>query len=145
MSRLRRIRARWIFAALAAANLLLLAQAAVRYRDARALHRLVRQGTIESYTEAVERAPGLRERLLYNLGNRYLDRARKLREPGPGRAAIAYYREALRLRPDLLEAKKNYEVATRLVESLIPPLPPREPRPPDRVAPSEMPLTPNQI
>lgn len=145
MSRLRRIRARWIFAALVGANLLLLAQAATRYREQRTLHRLVLRGTIESYTEAVERAPEARDRLLYNLGNLYLDRARKLREPGPARAAIAYYREALRLRPELLPAKKNYEVAARFLESMIPPRPPREPRPPDRVAPSEMPLTPNQI
>lgn len=145
MSAIRRVRWNWVLGGLVAAHAVLLAHAVRRYQEDRTLARLVAQGTPESYARAIERAEPLRHRLLFNLGNLYLDRAQRLREAAPARAALAYYREALRLDPEFLEAKKNYELAGRLLESFVPPRPPREPRPPDRIAPSQMPLTPNQI
>lgn len=130
---------------LIAADAAFLLHVSTEARRAGELERLVEVGTPEAITEAMALAPERRPWLLYNLGSVYLDDGTRRRFAGSLRAALGYYREALRIHPDLLEAKRNYEVAWRRLESLIPPRPPREPRPPDRVAPSQMPLLPGDI
>jgi tetratricopeptide (TPR) repeat protein len=104
------------------------------------IYELARRGTADAYAEAIERAPAIRDRLLFDLGNRYFEEAQRLHEAGPTRAALSYYEEALRLDPGFLEAKKNYELARRFLDGLVPPRDPREPRPPDRARSSQMPL-----
>lgn len=131
--------------ALIGANLVLLGLAIWRFRQEQAVYRLLQQGTVESYSEAVPRAGPIRDRLLVNLGNLYFEQARLAGQPGAARAALAYYREALRLNPELMAAKKNFEVAQRFLDALVPPLEPREPRPPGRVRSSQMPLKPTDI
>lgn len=131
--------------ALIGANLVLLGFAVWRFRQEQALYRLLQQRTPEAYGEAVLQAAPIRDRLLVNLGNLYLQQAQSGAEPGAARAALAYYREALRLNPELMAAKKNFEVAQRFLDSLVPPREPREPRPPGRMRSSQMPLKPNDI
>ncbi|MFQ5889186.1 MAG: tetratricopeptide repeat protein [Gemmatimonadota bacterium] len=130
---------------LIAANALLLAYAVREFTVERALYRTLRERTPEAYAEAVPRAGRIRDHLLVNLGNLYFEQGARRRWPAAVRTALAYYREALRLNPELLDAKKNYEVARRLLNDLVPPREPREPRPPDRFAPSQMPLQPTDI
>jgi len=75
---------------------------------------------LERYDEAVaafrqsSRAPGLRQKSLYNLGNA-LVRAAEERpgEPAPLLDAVAVYEEALRLAPGDPETRWNLEVALR--------------------------------
>ncbi len=135
---------RWLVV-LIGASLLGLAVAAVRYREEREVHGLLRQRSPEAYAEAVERAGSFRGRLFYNLGNLYFERGQAQHSAAAVRAALSYYRESLRLDPEFLEAKKNYEVAQRFLDGLVPPREPREPRPPDRARSSQMPLKPTDI
>lgn len=140
-----RVHARTLFAALAGVSLVAVGIAAWRARDQVALYELARRRTPEAYAEAIERAPAIRDRLLFNLGNAYLRDGQRRGQPGPVRAALAYYEEALRLDPAFLDAKKNYELARRFLDGLVPPREPREPRPPDRARSSQMPLRPDDI
>jgi hypothetical protein len=130
---------------LIALDLVLVAFAVRGYRRESSIYRLIGQRTPNALAEAVERSPGIRDRLLVNLGNLYLEQAVSAGQPGPARAALSYYRDALRLNPELLEAKRNFEIAQRFLDALVPPREPREPRPPDRMRSSERPLTPNDI
>lgn len=131
--------------ALIVVDLLVLSLAVRAYRRDESVHRLIERRTANALAEAVERSPRIRDRLLVNLGNVYFEQALSTGKPGPARAALSYYRDALRLNPGLLEAKKNLEVAQRFLDTLIPPREPREPRPPDRMRSSRRPLTPNEI
>lgn len=131
--------------ALIGVDLLLLSLAVLAYRRDESVYQLIQQRTPNALAEAVERSPEIRDRLLVNLGNLYFEQAVSAGRPGPARAALSYYRDALRLNPTLLEAKKNLEVAQRFLDTLIPPREPREPRPPDRMRSSRRPLTPNEI
>lgn len=140
-----RVHARALFAALAGLDLFVVGFVAWRAREDLAIYELSRRRTPEAYAEAIERTPAIRERLLFNLANAYFQDAQRLGQPGPVRAALAYYEEALRLDPAFLEAKKNYELARRFLDGLVPPREPREPRPPDRARSSQMPLRPDDI
>ena len=131
--------------ALIGTNLVLLVFAVWQFRQAQAVYQLLQHRTPEAYAEAVGKAGPIRDRLLVNLGNLYFEQALRVRRPAAARAALRYYEEALRLNPHLMEAKKNYEVARRFLDALVPPREPREPRPPDRMQPSQMPLKPNDI
>lgn len=142
---LARIPWRRLLWALIGANLVALGLAVWRLRQEQAVDRMLQQRTLEAYSEAVRQAGPIRDRLLVNLGNLYLEQARTVGEPGAARAALAYYREALRLNPDLMAAKKNFEVAQRFLDAMVPPREPREPRPPGRVRSSQMPLKPTDI
>ncbi|NIM48698.1 MAG: hypothetical protein GTO22_05485 [Gemmatimonadales bacterium] len=146
MSRmLGRVPWRRVLWAMIGANLVLLGLAVWRFRQEQAVYRLLQQRTLEAYSEAVRRVGPIRDRLLVNLGNLYFEQARLEGQPGAARAALASYREALRLNPELMAAKKNFEVAQRFLDALVPPREPREPRPPGRVRSSQMPLKPNDI
>lgn len=131
--------------ALVAVNLLALVLAVRNYARQETLHRLSQEPSLESLSQAVEQGGELRDRLLVNLGNYNLRRGLRLRSVAEVRAAVAYYREALRMQPDLVVAKHNLELAVRILESFIPPREPREPLPPDMIRSSEMPLKPNEI
>lgn len=144
-SRLRRVPWVRLCVALVAIDLMILARAIDDYREHEELYELTRAGTIEALTEAVRRHDAMRERLLTNLANVHLRRGLELRSVAEVRAAVAYYREALRLDPELVPAKHNLELAVRVLESAIPPREPREPLPPDMIKASEMPLKPNDI
>lgn len=134
-----------IFGTLIAVNLVFLLLAVREFRQAQTVHQLFRQGTPEAYAEAVGKADANHDRLLLNLGNLYFEQALTERGPAAARAALGYYREALRLNPGLMEAKKNFEVTERFLDSLVPPRDPREPRPPERMQSSQMPLKPHDI
>ena len=140
-----RVPPRALFAALAVLNLLAVGVAAWRARESVARYELARRRTPEAYADAIERAPAIRDRLLFNLGNAYLRDGLRLGQAGPARAALGYYEEALRIDPEFLAAKKNYELGRRFLEGLVPPREPREPRPPDRARSSQMPLRPDDI
>lgn len=70
--------------------------------------------------------PDLRERSLYNLGNRYLLDARSAKDPQARRqlleAAVNAYKETLRVQPNDTDAKWNLELALRDQDEL-PPMP----------------------
>jgi Ca-activated chloride channel family protein len=84
--------------------------AALRYNLGTALLRLGRYAL-----EAVD--PEVRQRVHYNLGQRFLEEARASGEPssavGLYDAAVESYRQALRLQPGDEDAKWNYELALR--------------------------------
>ncbi|MGK7311372.1 MAG: tetratricopeptide repeat protein [Candidatus Longimicrobiales bacterium M2_2A_002] len=73
------------------------------------------QQQLEAALEAVD--PSLRQYVHYNLGQRFLEDARQSDDPRAGTAlydaAVEAYRQALRLRPDDVDAKWNYELALR--------------------------------
>ena len=79
-----------------------------------ALYRLERYDEAVAAFRRAARAPELRQRSLYNLGNA-LVRAAEERpgDPAPLRDAVAAYEEALRLAPGDGEARWNLEVALR--------------------------------
>ncbi len=79
-----------------------------------ALYRLERYDEAVAAFRQASRAPELRQRSLYNLGNA-LVRAAEERpgEPAPLLDAVAAFEEALRLAPTDAEAKWNLEVAVR--------------------------------
>ena len=93
--------------------------AALRYNLGTALLRLGRYREAEEHLRAALEAvdPEVRGRTHYNLGQRFLEEARSVPEPGVALglydAAVESYRQALRLRPDDLDAKWNYELALR--------------------------------
>ncbi|MBX6365172.1 MAG: tetratricopeptide repeat protein, partial [Gemmatimonadetes bacterium] len=92
----------------------------LEYNLGTALLRLGRLEEAEQHLRAALRdvEPSLRQRALYNLGNRYLyaarapnaapDQQQKLLD-----AAVQQYQQALRLRPDDANAKWNLELALR--------------------------------
>lgn len=140
-----RIPWRKILWALIGAHLIVLAYATWQFRRDQAINRLLKQRTLDAYAEAVVSSDAVRDRLLLNLGNLYFGRAQRTRQPAAARMALAYYREALRLNPGLMAAKKNFELAQRFLNALVPPRDPREPRPPERMQPSQRPLLPTDI
>lgn len=96
-------------------NLAALAYSGWQFRREQALYVILQEPTPDAYARAIPMAPALRDRLLMNLGNRYLEQGLKDGDPGALRAAIAFYKESLRLNPRLLPAKKNLEIAGRLL------------------------------
>ncbi|MEW6046128.1 MAG: hypothetical protein AB1609_06570 [Bacillota bacterium] len=110
-----------VLAVLVAANLLLLGHSIWRYRQERALHRALWPATAEAYAGLLGTAGAIRDRLLFNLGNRYFEEGIRSNRPDMASKAAAYYREALRLNPELLEAKKNHELASRFLETIAEP------------------------
>lgn len=140
-----RIRWRNVLWVLIGVQLILLAYTVHRFHREQAIYELLQQRTLDAYAEAVEKAGAVPDRLLVNLGNLYFEQAQRARQPAAARAALVYYREALRLNPGLMEAKKNFEVAQRFLDALVPPRDPREPRPPERMRSSQMPLRPHDI
>lgn len=131
--------------ALVALNLAALGYSAWAFRQKQALYRAFQEGTAEAYAGLLERAGHLRDRVLVNLGNRYFDEGLRSGGLGGVRKAIAYYREALRLNPDLMEAKKNFEVANRFLETQVETRQPRRPMEIERIRPSQLPLQPHDI
>ncbi len=91
----------------------------LRYNLGTALVQLGRYDEAEQHLRAALDAvdPDLRERTLYNLGNRFLDDARAATDAarqGPMlRTAIEAYQRALRLQPNDVAAKWNLEMALR--------------------------------
>ena len=89
----------------------------LRYNLGTSLLRLGRYQEAEEHLTAALDAvePGTREWVYYNLGQRYLEEARASQDPRAGRAlydaAVESYRQALRLAPDDVDAKWNYELA----------------------------------
>jgi tetratricopeptide (TPR) repeat protein len=89
----------------------------VRYNLGTALLRLGRYAEAEEQFRAALDVvdPELREWVFYNLGQRYLEDARESQDPASSGAlydaAVEAYRQALRLRPQDLDAKWNYELA----------------------------------
>lgn len=80
----------------------------------------------EHLSEALDGVdPSVRERVYYNLGNRYLREGRSAAEPERRRqlmgAAAESFRQALRLDPEDVEAKWNYELALEEQERQEPP------------------------
>ncbi|MEX0890630.1 MAG: VWA domain-containing protein [Gemmatimonadota bacterium] len=102
------------------------ASAALHYNLGTALLRLNRFEEADQHLETALRTvePELRQRALYNLGNRFLEEYRAA-PPGsvpPDRlaAAVEAYRRALRLDPDDVDAKWNLELALREQEDAAP-------------------------
>jgi tetratricopeptide (TPR) repeat protein len=91
----------------------------LRYNLGTALLRLGRYPEAQEHLEAALAAvdPALRQSVHYNLGHRFLEEARAAEgDPAAPQlydAAVEAYRQALRLRPDDLDAKWNYELALR--------------------------------
>lgn len=89
----------------------------LRYNLGTALLKLGRYDEAEEHLRAALDAvePEVRERVYYNLGQRYLEDARQSQEPQAKGAlydaAVESYRQALRLRPTDEDAKWNYELA----------------------------------
>jgi tetratricopeptide (TPR) repeat protein len=89
----------------------------VRYNLGTALLRLGRYAEAEEHFRAALDVvdPELREWVFYNLGQRYLEDARRSADAAAAGtlydAAVEAYRQALRLRPQDLDAKWNYELA----------------------------------
>ena len=91
----------------------------LRYNLGTALVRLGEYEEGERHLNAALSAidPDLRQRTFYNLGNRYLEEARRATD-GEARGellerAVAAYQQALRLQPGDAEAKWNLELALR--------------------------------
>ncbi|MFO7260446.1 MAG: tetratricopeptide repeat protein [bacterium] len=91
----------------------------LRYNLGTALVRLGRYEEGEQHLRAALSAidPDLRQRTLYNLGNRYLEEARRATDAEARgellERAVAAYRQALRLQPGDVDAKWNLELALR--------------------------------
>lgn len=98
----------------------------LRYNLGTALLRLGRYEDAEPHFLAALAAvdPELRERTLYNLGNRFLSDARRAADPeARGRlldAAVEAYKQALRIRPEDEDAKWNLELALQDLEDQPP-------------------------
>jgi Ca-activated chloride channel family protein len=91
---------------------------ALRYNLGTALLRLGRHREAEEHLRAALAAvdPELRERALYNLGNRFLGEGRAASGPDAERllsAAVESYQQALRIAPQDAAAKWNLELALR--------------------------------
>jgi len=111
----------------------------------RALYELLRQRTLEAYTEALRKGGGIQDRILFNIGNRLFEEGLRLRGLSAVRSAAAYYREALRFNPGNWAAKKNYELSQRFLRTRIAPRPARRPIQIERIQPGRMPLRPKDI
>lgn len=91
----------------------------LRYNLGTALLQLGRYGEAEEQLRAALNVvePELRERVQYNLGQRFLEDARSAGDPEAAvalyDAAVEAYQQALRLRPEDVDAKWNYELALR--------------------------------
>lgn len=91
----------------------------LRYNLGTALLRLGRYREAQEHLEAALAAvdPELRQAVHYNLGHRFLEEARAVQGGQAATrlydAAVEAYRQALRLRPDDVDAKWNYELALR--------------------------------
>lgn len=91
----------------------------LRYNLGTALLQLGRYGEAEQHLRAALNVvePELRERVQYNLGQRFLEDARAAEDAEAATAlydaAVEAYREALRLGPADRDAKWNYELALR--------------------------------
>lgn len=91
----------------------------LRYNLGTALLKLGRYDEAEEHLQAAlnDVDPDTRERVYYNLGQRYLEDARQSGDPEAQMAlydaAVESYRQALRLRPDDADAKWNYELSVR--------------------------------
>jgi Ca-activated chloride channel homolog len=94
-------------------------RAELRYNLGTALLRLGRYEEAQQFLEAAleDVEPALRQRTLYNLGNRVLEEGRASAEPEQRNrlldAAIDAYKDALRLDPSDQDAKWNLELALR--------------------------------
>lgn len=92
---------------------------ALRYNLGTALLQLGRYDEAEEHLRAALDVvdPALRERVYYNMGQRYLLQARQGDDPQAAAAlydaAVEAYRQALRLRPSDADARWNYELALR--------------------------------
>lgn len=88
----------------------------LRYNLGTALLRIGRHEEAEQYLRAALQGTesGLRQHASYNLGNRYLEQGRQGGDALPAlEAAIAAYKESLRLDPQDVDAKWNLELALR--------------------------------
>jgi Ca-activated chloride channel family protein len=89
----------------------------LRYNLGTALLKLGRYPEAEEHLRAALDAvdPSTREWVYYNLGQRFLEDARRAQDPEATGAlydaAVESYRQALRLRPEDVDAKWNYELA----------------------------------
>lgn len=109
------MRIRAVVAALLLAGALAgLALSWTNYLHDRWIYQAVLQGSESSYTGLLS-DQAVRSRALYNLANLYLREAVQEGKVERLRQALAYYREALRVEPDFMEAKKNFELAGRLL------------------------------
>ena len=91
----------------------------LRYNMGTALLRLGRYEEAQQFLEAAleDVEPALRQRTLYNLGNRFLEEGRGTPEAEQRNrlldAAVSAYKDALRLDPNDQDAKWNLELALR--------------------------------
>lgn len=89
----------------------------LRYNLGTALLKLGRYGEAEQHLREAMTVvePEARERVVYNLGQRFLEDARQTPDPQAAGAlydaAVEAYRQALRLQPSDPDAKWNYELA----------------------------------
>lgn len=99
----------------------------LHYNLGTALLRLGRHDEAEQHLRAALASvdPEQRERTLYNLGNRYLEEGLSAADPEQRRhlldAAVAAYRDALRLDPGDVDAKWNLELALQEQDRQPPP------------------------
>ena len=91
----------------------------LRYNMGTALLRLGRYDEAQQFLQAAleDVEPGLRQRTLYNLGNRFLEEGRASQDDEQRNrlldAAVEAYKDALRLNPGDQDAKWNLELALR--------------------------------
>ncbi|MBI4119833.1 MAG: hypothetical protein HY456_03245 [Parcubacteria group bacterium] len=71
---------------------------------------------VDSYQSLLQISNGSDKRALFNLANVYVQNAFIVRDPRLIAAAIEYYKAALRIAPDFLEAKYNLDVTMRLLK-----------------------------
>jgi len=116
-----------------------------QYDREQTVYRLLRQGTPEALNQVIQRFPHYRVTALIHLGNRFLREGLRQGDSSLIQKAALCYREALRMEPHRMEAKKNFEVAQR---HLGPSWRPDEKEPAlefRRVLPSFRPLKPTDI
>jgi hypothetical protein len=84
-----------------------------QYERDQTAYRLLRQGTPEALNQVIQRFPRYRGVALVLLGNRFLQEGLRRGDAALIQKAALCYREALRMEPHRMEAKKNLEVAQR--------------------------------
>ncbi|MDO8522887.1 MAG: tetratricopeptide repeat protein [bacterium] len=72
-------------------------------------------GAEEDYLLLVSKSEGLHKQALFNLANVYIKKAVKMNDPKMLDVAIEYYKAALRIDSNFLEAKYNLDLAMRLL------------------------------
>lgn len=72
-------------------------------------------GAEEDYLLFIGADGGLNKQVLFNLANVYIKKAFKMNDPKMLSVAIEYYKAALRIDPDFLEAKYNLDLAMRFL------------------------------